>query len=79
MTKTCVGLLEIVHPNGVHFTKKKQTQVNNERATFNEGTGFGSLVKEKENSKKKVLENCCLNPKPVPSSPGQNKRFVCLA
>ena len=69
----------IVHPNGVYFTKTKQTQVNNERATFNEGTGFGSLVKEKENSKKMGLENCCLNPKPVPPSPRQNKRFVCLA
>ena len=70
----------IVHPNGVYFTKTRQTQVNNERATFSEGTSFGSLVKEKENSKKMGLENCCLNPKPVPPSPPpsprQNKRFV---
>ena len=68
----------IVHPNGVYFTKTKQTQVNNERATFNEGTGFGSLVKEKENSKKMGLENCCLNPKPVPPSLTSTKQTICL-
>ena len=68
----------IVHPNGAYFTKTRQTQVNNERATFSEGTSFGSLVKEKENSKKMGLENCCLNPKPVPPSLTSTKQTICL-
>ena len=68
----------IVHPNGAYFTKTRQTQVNNERATFSEGTSFGSLVKEKENSKKMGLENCCLNPKPVPPSLTSTKQTICF-
>ena len=73
----------IVHPNGAYFTispKQDKHRLTTKRATFSGGTSFGPLVKEKENSKKMGLENCCLNPKPVPPSPPpsprQNKRFV---